>query len=201
MPITKLRGSLQVRENSVTSDRILDHSITGDDIAQNSLDGSVFVDGSIPAEKIDLASFAGDGLSYNLTTSKFDLSVDLDSFLIDTDILKLTDQVTQQGNTFNGAEQLVKLLANGKLPILDGSNLTNISGTGTVFIDLETPSGSLPGTVFTLSTTPTSGSLHLYVNGQVQKPGAGNDYTISGSTVTMLYTVPAGSSLMASYRA
>ncbi len=33
---------------------------------------------------------------------------------------------TNQGNTFNGAEQLVKLAADGKLPALDGSDLTGI---------------------------------------------------------------------------
>lgn len=38
--------------------------------------------------------------------------------------------VTKQGNTFNGPSQLVQLLANGKLPALDGSNLFNISGGG-----------------------------------------------------------------------
>ena len=34
---------------------------------------------------------------------------------------------TIQGNTFNGANQLVKLDANGKLPAIDGSQLINVS--------------------------------------------------------------------------
>lgn len=37
-----------------------------------------------------------------------------------------TESVTKQGNTFNGASQLVKLDANTKLPAVDGSNLTNL---------------------------------------------------------------------------
>lgn len=200
MPITKIRGNLHLKSGSVGSDIVEDSSITGVDIAPGSLDGASFIDGSIPAAKIDVASFAGDGISYNGTTKKLDLDINLSHFQIVADQLTATDTLTQAGNTFNGPEQLVKLLANGKLPILDGSNLTNISGSGIVFVDLETPAGSLPGTVFTLSATPASGSLHLYVNGQVQRPGAGNDYTISGSTITMLYTVPSGASMMASYR-
>lgn len=36
--------------------------------------------------------------------------------------------VTKQGNTFNGAGQLVKLNSNGQLPAVDGSLLTGISG-------------------------------------------------------------------------
>jgi hypothetical protein len=36
------------------------------------------------------------------------------------------ENVTKEGNTFNGASQLVKLDANSKLPAVDGSNLTNL---------------------------------------------------------------------------
>ncbi|MCX5792202.1 MAG: hypothetical protein NTY45_08320 [Elusimicrobia bacterium] len=38
--------------------------------------------------------------------------------------------VTAQGNVFNGANQLVQLGADGKLPALDGSNLTGMQSTG-----------------------------------------------------------------------
>lgn len=38
----------------------------------------------------------------------------------------LSTNVTLQGNTFNGANQLVKLASGGGLPILDGSQLTNV---------------------------------------------------------------------------
>jgi hypothetical protein len=40
---------------------------------------------------------------------------------------RLTSAVTLQSNTFNGAEQLVKLDATAKLPAIDGSNLTNLN--------------------------------------------------------------------------
>ena len=43
-------------------------------------------------------------------------------------VVGLGANVTVQGNTFNGAEQLVKLGADGKLPVLDGSKLTGIDG-------------------------------------------------------------------------
>jgi len=39
---------------------------------------------------------------------------------------RLTSAVTKQGNTFNGASQLVQLDASAKLPAIDGSNLTNL---------------------------------------------------------------------------
>ena len=40
---------------------------------------------------------------------------------------RLTSAVTKQGNTFNGASQLVQLDASTKLPAVDGSNLTNLN--------------------------------------------------------------------------
>jgi hypothetical protein len=39
----------------------------------------------------------------------------------------LSSAVTKQGNTFNGASQLVQLDASAKLPAVDGSNLTNLN--------------------------------------------------------------------------
>lgn len=43
-------------------------------------------------------------------------------------IIGLGTNVTIQGNTFNGPEQLVRLDVDGKLPVLDGSNLIGIDG-------------------------------------------------------------------------
>lgn len=42
----------------------------------------------------------------------------------------LPENVTTQGNTFNGASQLVQLDSDGKLPALDGSQLTNLPDSG-----------------------------------------------------------------------
>ncbi len=58
----------------------------------------------------------------------------------------LPSNITTQGNTFNGANQLVKLTSDGKLPAIDGSLLTGItssSGTsqGENLVVLESVSG------------------------------------------------------------
>lgn len=58
----------------------------------------------------------------------------------------------------------------------------------TQFIFAETPSGAIDGSnvTFTLANTPFSNaSVHLHKNGQRLRQGAGNDYTISGVTITM----------------
>ncbi len=43
--------------------------------------------------------------------------------------LSLDSSVTLQGNTFNGANQLVQLNGSGELPVLSGVNLTNLNAT------------------------------------------------------------------------
>ena len=53
----------------------------------------------------------------------------------------------------------------------------------------ETPTGALNGsnTTFTLAHSPAASSLCFYLNGQLLRPGASYDYTVSGATVTMNY--------------
>lgn len=70
------------------------------------------------------------------------------------------------------------------------------------FVDKELPSGAINGvnTAFVLAFAPTVGTEHVYLNGVLQESGAGNDYTISGSTITMLVAPLTGEKLRATYR-
>lgn len=70
------------------------------------------------------------------------------------------------------------------------------------FVDRETPSGSVNGsnTAFVLAFTPTAGSEHVYLNGLLQEPGGGNDYTIAAATITYLTAPLTGDKLRVSYR-
>jgi hypothetical protein len=72
----------------------------------------------------------------------------------------------------------------------------------TNFVSNEVPSGTINGsnTAFTLANTPVSGTVQLYLNGVRLQPGAGNDYTLSGLTITMLYAPATGDQLLADYR-
>lgn len=89
---------------------------------------------------------------------------------------------------------------------LDGSSLS-ISAAGikvndAKFITRETPAGAMNGanTIFTLANTPVVGSEHVFLNGLLQEPGAGNDYTISGATITYLSAPISTDRLRVSYR-
>jgi hypothetical protein len=72
----------------------------------------------------------------------------------------------------------------------------------TNFVDKETPSGTIDGSnaTFTLANTPVAGSEHVYLNGVLQESGAGNDYTISGGTITMLSSPLSGERIKVTYR-
>lgn len=70
------------------------------------------------------------------------------------------------------------------------------------FVDKEIPSGAIDGanTSYSLANTPVSGSEHVYLNGLLQESGSGNDYTISGSSMTMATAPLAGEKIRVSYR-
>lgn len=83
--------------------------------------------------------------------------------------------------------------------------INHTAGTGflkyTDFVGYEVPGGTVNGTNtnFTLASTPQNNSLQLYKNGQLLKPGSGNDYTISGAAITMLTAPATIDQLSASY--
>lgn len=69
------------------------------------------------------------------------------------------------------------------------------------FVVRETPSGTINGsnTSFTLANTPVSGTESVFLNGILQDAGAGNDYTISGTTITMLSAPLTGDKIRVNY--
>jgi hypothetical protein len=70
------------------------------------------------------------------------------------------------------------------------------------FVTRETPTGTINGsnTTFTLANTPLSGTEMVFLNGILQDAGAGNDYTISGGTITMLAAPATGDKLRVTYQ-
>jgi hypothetical protein len=79
-------------------------------------------------------------------------------------------------------------------------NAANIVKKADVIIR-ETPSGTIDGSndAFSLANTPVVGSEEVYLNGLLQEPGALNDYTISGASITFNAAPLAGDRLKVSY--
>jgi hypothetical protein len=77
---------------------------------------------------------------------------------------------------------------------------TIAGGAGAAYAYDEVPTGAIDGnnTTYTLANTPSpAGSLILQLNQGFPIHGAGNDYTLSGSTITMSVAPPTGSVLVA----
>ena len=112
------------------------------------------------------------------------------------------------------------VLAAAQFPALTGdvtttagalaTTINHTSGSGflkyTDFIVNETPSGTLNGsnTSFTLANAPatvngSTSSLELALNGSVLEAGSGNDYTLSSTTITMLFAPVSTDKLRAFY--
>ena len=68
------------------------------------------------------------------------------------------------------------------------------------FVFNEVPSGTINGTnvTFTLAHTPQAGTA-LHLNGLRQTPGATNDFTISGATITFNAAPIVGDEILADY--
>lgn len=107
----------------------------------------------------------------------------------------------------NGSNQAAWVSASGDVTVSTAGAFTvnNTAGSGFIkygnMVNNETPSGTINGsnTAFTLANTPQSSSLELFLNGQLLEPGSGNDYTISGAAVTMLFAPLSGDKLRAYY--
>lgn len=69
------------------------------------------------------------------------------------------------------------------------------------FIFHEIPTGSINSinAVFTLANTPVAGTVQVFLNGLLQAPGSGLDYTISGNTVTFAKAPRTASDLYVHY--
>ena len=84
----------------------------------------------------------------------------------------------------------------------DETGLEFITASTGSIADNETPSGTINGsnTIFTLANTPSpTGSLQVFLNGAYQTPG-GEDYTLSGVTITFVNAPLSGSILRVFYR-
>jgi hypothetical protein len=89
---------------------------------------------------------------------------------------------------------------------LSSAGAITVNATSTGFtkysniVTNEVPTGAINGanTTFTVAFTPVAG-LCLYHNGVRLFPGAGNDYTVAGTTITMLFTPQTLDTLTADY--
>jgi len=89
----------------------------------------------------------------------------------------------------------------------DGSDLTGITASGVTSSGVDVSKfkynqylSTVSGTqVFSLPDSPVDNTVQIYINGLLQEPGIGNDYTISGQIVTFALALEVNDILLASY--
>lgn len=92
-------------------------------------------------------------------------------------------------------------LTPASLAILDARYGLGGGGSALVPVSGETPAGAINGTntAFILAYAPAAGSVRLFLNGLRLRPGSGNSYTVSGTTVTLTAAPQPGDELLADY--
>lgn len=105
---------------------------------------------------------------------------------------------------YNGGSLAATLQANNSVIIALINNSTS-AGTWDIIaasnmVTGEVPSGTVNGSnvTFTLANTP-NGGLMLFKNGVLMQSGSGNDYALSGSTITFATAPLTGAKLVANY--
>lgn len=86
------------------------------------------------------------------------------------------------------------------LSYYNGASWVEVTANG-IQVTREVPSGAINGTntTFTLAHTALTGTESVFLNGLLQNAGVGNDYTISGATITFASAPTSGSVLLVSY--
>ena len=151
------------------------------------------------------------GQSFDVVAADTSLTVNADSVqvrLADASLevssgLRVKAGTSGQVYIANASGVLTPVTLSGDATVTAGGVLTLASSVmkAANYITRETPSGSVNGsnTSFALANTPVVGSESVFLNGILQEPGAGNDYTISGSTITYLTAPATGDKVRVSY--
>jgi hypothetical protein len=116
----------------------------------------------------------------------------------------------QAGNALTRTGQVIDVVPKNTSLIVTANDIEVNQGTILAKADMIVRDGDGTGgkatwtangstTVFTMAFTPSGDNLMLFLNGILQEPGAGNDYTLSSATITMLTAPATGDRLRATY--
>lgn len=177
---TRIRG-VQVLYNTIDENH-LTTSVAGD-----GLEG-----GNGTPLAVDLK--ANDGLEIDTG----ELTVDYDDATIGiiSNALAVKDEgITEPKLNADNAPATTKVLgwSGSQLSWVEGITEANLVMNET----LEPDTGS--DVDYTLANSPVAGSVCVYLNGALQQPGTGEDYLISGSTITFAEAVDPSDTVLANY--
>jgi hypothetical protein len=114
-----------------------------------------------------------------------------------TGILTLTGQI----KIVDGQQLAGKVLTSDSLGLASWQSVASGSGDIGTIVTREEPTGAIDGTntTFNLSHQPKPNSEEVYLNGLLQEPN-GNDYNITGQTITFMQAPLSENRIRVSYR-
>ena len=179
---------ITINTNLVALDIFKTISVSGqsDVVADNQTDTLTFV--------------AGNDIAITTTGQSITIaSTGADAITADQGVKRTVDNLTADIVSGGG----IRLSGNSMEIALDAGEILYNDGTSVVahsMIVRETPSGAINGvnTTYTLANAPAGDVESLYLNGVLQEPG-GEDYTISGDSISFVDAPESGDRIRASY--
>lgn len=190
---------MAVRHTAILADQIDDNALT-DGLKKNVSDDT----------KMQVAIKDNDGLTFDtaeLTVNYDDSTIGIKSNQLAVkdggiDTLQLADEAVSEAkldiyNSPTDGYYLKYTTANG----MEWAEVTDTGLTETDFVINEIPSGLINSSnvTYTLANTPEAGTEQVFLNGLLQAPGSGLDYTISGGTITFVKAPHTNSDLYVTY--
>lgn len=116
----------------------------------------------------------------------------------------------QAGNALTRTGQVIDVVPKNNTLLVTANDIEVNQGTILAKADMVVRDGDGIGgkqtwtpngvtVAFPLAFTPSGDNLQVFLNGIMQEPGAGNDYTLTGATITMLAAPATGDRLRATY--
>lgn len=185
----------------MTTDGVITPDVTAIEFTQFSSAGVITPGNYLSKTGNTLDVLIGDGLqgiSNHVAVKAADSTLSVDSTGVK--LAPLTSAYLLVGNASNVATP-VALSGDATL-----SNTGVLTVAGTVakyanFVFGEVPTGAINGAnaAFQLASMPQSGTVRVFLNGVRQNVGAGNDYTISGQTITFNGAPGVGDTVLVDY--
>lgn len=169
-------GTNQLADSGVTTAKINDLAVTTDKLAADSVTSDKIANNAVGTSEIAAAAVTL-GKIETLATGNIIIG-------------------TAGGNASVAVSGDITLSSTG-VATINSATVVRVQDV----ITRETPTGTLDGTnpVFVLANTPKAGTEHVFLNGLLMDAGAGNDYTISGATITFTFNPVAGDKIRVSY--
>lgn len=175
MARTQIRGNTQIKDGTIENAQIAAAAA----IAYSKLDLAASITNS------DVATDAA------IAQSKLDLSISNSEVAADASIVESKIEFATDGHAHDGTDAA---------PVSYNDLSDKPSALGSFDVNREELTGA-DGTItdFTLASTPTSGTEHLFLNGALQNDGTDADYTITNDVVTFVDAPITGARILASY--